>query len=126
MVAVDTNVLIRLIIQDDPKQLAAAKRAVAKGAWVATLVLAEVIWVLESHYECKKAALVSIIELLLAHELLHFEDMGLARKAFIRFAGASKISFSDCLVIEAAIKAGNTPLLTFDAALSKQNAARKP
>jgi len=41
MLAVDTNVLVRLLVRDDAGQAAAADQAVAKGAWVSHLVLAE-------------------------------------------------------------------------------------
>jgi predicted nucleic acid-binding protein len=51
MRAVDTNVLVRLITRDDPKQVAAAESFVTKGAWVSHVVLAETLWVLESVYE---------------------------------------------------------------------------
>ena len=51
MRAVDTNVLVRLITRDHPKQVTAAESFVARGAWVSHLVLAETLWVLESVYE---------------------------------------------------------------------------
>jgi predicted nucleic-acid-binding protein len=53
MRAVDTNLLVRLITRDDPKQAAAADAFVSKGAWVSHLVLAEAVWVLESVYRLK-------------------------------------------------------------------------
>ena len=50
MLAVDTNVLVRLLARDDAAQALAADQAVAKGAWVSHLVLAEAIWVLDAVY----------------------------------------------------------------------------
>ena len=50
MRAVDTNVLVRLIVRDDPAQVDRAEAFVARGAWVSLLVLAETIWVLKSVY----------------------------------------------------------------------------
>ena len=50
MPAVDTNVLVRLIARDDPKQAKAAEDFIAGGAWVSLLVLAETTWVLDSIY----------------------------------------------------------------------------
>ena len=41
MLAVDTNVLVRLIVRDDADQVRSAERFVGKGAWVSHLVLAE-------------------------------------------------------------------------------------
>ena len=48
MHAVDTNVLVRLLVRDDARQATAAEAFVAKGAWVSTLVLAETLWVLDA------------------------------------------------------------------------------
>ena len=50
MRAVDTNVLVRLIVRDDSEQVGVAGAFVAQGAWIALLVLAETVWVLESVY----------------------------------------------------------------------------
>jgi predicted nucleic-acid-binding protein len=50
MPAVDTNVLVRLIVRDDPRQVRAAEAFVQEGAWVSLLALAETTWVLASAY----------------------------------------------------------------------------
>ena len=50
MRAIDTNVLVRLIVRDEPAQFEKAESFVAQGAWVSQLVLAETVWVLESVY----------------------------------------------------------------------------
>ncbi|MGH8219339.1 MAG: PIN domain-containing protein [Steroidobacteraceae bacterium] len=51
MRAVDTNILVRLIVRDDPAQVRAAEEFIASGAWVSHLVLAETTWVLDAVYE---------------------------------------------------------------------------
>lgn len=48
MRAVDTNLLVRLIVRDDLKQVEAAEAFIADGAWVSQLVLAETTWVLDA------------------------------------------------------------------------------
>ncbi len=48
MLAVDTNVLVRLLARDDVKQARAADQAIAAGAWISHLVLAEAVWVLDA------------------------------------------------------------------------------
>ena len=55
MRAVDTNVLVRLIVRDDPAQVEKAESFVAHGAWVSQTVLAETVWVLESVYGLDRA-----------------------------------------------------------------------
>ena len=44
MRAIDTNVLVWLVVRDDDEQVAAADEFVAAGAWVSHLVLAETLW----------------------------------------------------------------------------------
>ncbi len=68
MRAIDTNVLVRLLTRDDPRQAASADIFVEKGAWVPVLALAEAIWVLASVYELGAAALATAIEMLLNHK----------------------------------------------------------
>ena len=70
MLALDTNVLVRLLARDDTKQAAAADAAVAKGAWVSQLVLAEAVWVLDAVFERTPKQLIAALDLLLAHESL--------------------------------------------------------
>ena len=74
MLAVDTNVLVRLLARDDARQAAAADAAVSKGAWVSQLVLAEAVWVLDAVYERTSRQLIAALDLLLAHESLVLQD----------------------------------------------------
>jgi predicted nucleic-acid-binding protein len=50
LISIDTNILLRLIMQDDPDQLAAARRLRAEGLFVSHGVIIEGEWVLRSHY----------------------------------------------------------------------------
>jgi predicted nucleic-acid-binding protein len=51
MIAVDTNVLVRLLTDDEPEQAAAARRLFAsEPIWIAKTVLLETGWVLRSLY----------------------------------------------------------------------------
>ncbi|HYR28436.1 MAG TPA: type II toxin-antitoxin system VapC family toxin [Thermoanaerobaculia bacterium] len=125
MLAVDTNVLVRLITRDDERQLASAAEFVAKGAWVSHLVLAETMWVLVAAYELEHAAIVTAVEMLLDHEHLSVQDADVVTAALDRFRSQRSVSFSDCLVLEIARKAGHTPLGTFDRALSRLPGAQR-
>lgn len=123
--AVDTNVLVRLLARDDARQAAAADAAVAKGAWVSLLVLAETMWVLEAVYERSARQLSAALELLLAHESLAVQDADAVACALAQFRAKPALGFSDCLVLEIARKAGQLPLLTFDKALGRLEGTRK-
>lgn len=119
MLAVDTNVLLRLLARDDAKQAVAADQFVAKGAWVSHLGLAETVWVLESVYKRTAVQLIAALELLLAHESLVLQDADTVRAALVHFRAKKALGFSACLVLEIARKAGHVPLGTFDKALAK-------
>ncbi len=123
MRAVDTNVLVRLITRDEPRQVNAAESFVVKGAWVSLLVLAETVWVLDAVYEIGHAKMASAVEMLLAHKDLTIEDSDVALAALAQFRLKPKLGFADCLMFEIARKAGHTPLGTFDRELSKLDGA---
>jgi predicted nucleic-acid-binding protein len=119
MLAVDTNVLVRLLVRDDAPQAMVADEFIAKGAWVSHLVLAETLWVLDAVYSRTAAQLVAALDLLQAHESLVLQDADTVRAALAHFRRKPALGFSDCLVLEIARKAGHTPLGTFDKGLAK-------
>lgn len=119
MLAVDTNVLVRLLARDDAKQAEAADAAIAKGAWVSQLVLAETVWVLDAVYERAPRQLIAALDLLLAHESLVLQDADVVAAALAQFRAKPALGFSDCLVLEIARKAGHLPLATFDKAMGR-------
>ena len=119
MRAVDTNVLVRLLTRDDPKQLAKAEAFVERGAWVPQLVLAETTWVLGVAYELDHAAIATAVEMLLHHRTLTLQDADVVAAALAHYRRRPALGFSDCLVLESARKAGHLPLGTFDRALGR-------
>ena len=123
MRAVDTNVLIRLVTRDDPRQVAAAEAFVERGAWVSHLVLMETVWVLSSVYEIETAGIANAVEVLLNHRDLTLQDGDTIMAALALFRGKPNVSFSDCLVLEVARKAGHLPLGTFDRSLGRIDGA---
>ena len=125
MLALDTNVLVRLLARDDARQALAADHAVAKGAWVSHLVLAEAIRILDAVYGRTAKQLIAALDLLLVHESLVLQDADVVSAALSQFRAKPMLGFSDCLVLEVARKAGHLPLATFDRALSKVGGAQK-
>jgi predicted nucleic-acid-binding protein len=123
--AVDTNVLVRLITRDDPRQLAEANSFVERGAWVSILALAEAIWVLDTVYRLTAAELAMAIDMLLDHKNLTIQDPEALAAALDLFRQRPSLGFSDCLMLELARKAGHLPLATFDRALGKVEGAQK-
>src|SRR6266480_4702519 len=123
MRAIDTNVLVRLITRDDRKQVADAESFVSKGAWVSTLVLIEAVWVLAAVYELTHAEISTAIDMLLHHRDLTIQESDSVAAALEQYHSRPALGFSDCLVLEAARKAGHLPLGTFDRDLSKLDGA---
>jgi predicted nucleic-acid-binding protein len=119
MRAVDTNVLARLMVRDDPDQVRAAEEFVGPGAWVSHLVLTETIWVLTAVYERTPDHLAAAVDMLLNHKELTLQDADVIAAALEQFRKRPALGFSDCLVLEVARKTGHLPLGTFDRNLAK-------
>jgi predicted nucleic-acid-binding protein len=125
MLAIDTNVLVRMAARDEPAQLRFATAAIADGAWVSHLVLAETMWVLRDLYGMTRAGQIETLEKLLTHQSVVVEDSDVAMAALERFKQNRRVEFSDCLILETARKAGHTPLATFDRDLAKLDGAER-
>jgi predicted nucleic-acid-binding protein len=70
MRAVDTNVVVRLVVRDDPEQVEAAEKFISGGAWVSHLVLVETIWMLDAVHERTAEHIATAVDMLLNHETL--------------------------------------------------------
>ncbi|MBI5506405.1 MAG: type II toxin-antitoxin system VapC family toxin [Deltaproteobacteria bacterium] len=125
MRAIDTNILVRLVTRDDPKQVAAAELFVAKGGWVSHLVLAETLWVLEAVYDLDAERRATAVEMLLNHRSLTLQDPDVVAAALGCFRRKPSLGFSDCLVLEIARKSGHLPLGTFDRSLARLDGAER-
>jgi predicted nucleic-acid-binding protein len=123
MRAVDTNVLVRLVVRDNADQVRAAEDFIANGAWVSHLVLAETAWVLDAVYERTVEQIATAVDMLLNHQHLTVQDADVVAAATENFKKRPALGFSDCLVLEIARKAGHMPLGTFDRDLAKLDGA---
>ena len=125
MRAIDTNVLVRLIVRDDVRQAALAENFVEGGAWVSVLALTEAVWVLSTVYELTHQQLVQAIEMLADHQDLVLQEHEAVETALALFRQKPSLGFSDCMTIELARKSGHLPLGTFDRGLARIDGARK-
>ena len=129
MPALDTNVLVRYVVQDDPSQLAAAKRlisrCVAEGStlFVPVTVVLELEWVLRSSFEFVKDDVLTTLSALLSAAELTFESERALEVALHLFRKGSA-DFADCLHVALATQAGEQPLWTFDKDASKVSGAQ--
>ena len=120
MGAVDTNVLVRLLVVDDPAQ---TKRAIAflearRPVWISTVVLVETVWVLMTVYLWSKAQILAMLHTATNSRDFAFQSVEPVRKAIHLYA-SSKADFSDCLALEQARAEGHLPFATFDKATAK-------
>ena len=119
MRAVDTNVVVRLVVRDDPEQVRAAEKFTSGGAWISHLVLAETSWVLDAVYERTTEQIATAVDMLLSHKDLTLQDSDVVASALEQFRKRPALGFADCLVVEIARKAGHLPVGTFDKSLAK-------
>ncbi len=119
MIGLDTNVVVRYLTQDDPRQSQIAARLMEKTlsagepGFISLVVLAEIVWVLVSLYFVDRAGIVQVVSGLLTTEQLRVESAELVWRAKRRYE-ASKADFSDALVVECALAAGCKRSMTFD------------
>jgi predicted nucleic-acid-binding protein len=84
MTAVDTNVLVRLLTGDDPKQEAAARSLFAsEPIWIAKTVLLETGWVLRSLYGFEESAIRGAFTKLLGLKNVRVEDESAVAAALV-------------------------------------------
>jgi len=117
--AIDTNVLVRLMVRDDTRQAEAADRFIENGAWVSVVALAEAVWVFGALYHRSAELVAAAIEQLLEHKHLVFQDADAVAESLALFRAKPALGFSDCLILRLAGKAGHEPLGTFDRRLGK-------
>ena len=119
MIGLDTNVLARYIVQDDPEQSDAATRLIESRCtaqspgWVGVTVLVELVWVLATAYRYERAVVASVIRQLLRTNELIVEDRETAWTALREFEAGSA-DFADCLISHRNHANGCTQTCTFD------------
>lgn len=117
MIGIDTNVLLRLFVDDDVGQVRAARDfiagAPAGGVYVTHLVTAETYWVLRRSFRWKRDKLIQFLTTLLDLPAFQFENRFDLEEAADRFLYGG-VEFSDCLIEVANERAGVDTIYTFD------------
>jgi predicted nucleic-acid-binding protein len=118
MIGLDTNVLVRYLMQDDPEQAALAARVIdaltpEEPGYIPLVVLAETVWVLTRHYKVPRERIADALELLLHARELVVEGAETARAA-LRIYRDTRVEFADSLIAQSARAAGCSEILTFD------------
>lgn len=121
MITIDTNVLVRICIDDEsePAQVRQARELAsqAKFLYVPQVVQVESIWVMTKAYKLEKTEILKVLASLYTNQALVLEKPDIFQAAFLLYS-VSNVGFSDCIILAEARKAGLT-LYTFDKRLEK-------
>jgi predicted nucleic-acid-binding protein len=122
VIAIDTNVLVRLIVQDDPAQAARASAFCDSGVIVSLTVALETEWVLRSRYGLDPVAMQKCFNVLFASADFHFESVKALQWALERYVKGA--DFADMIHLVSNMNADGFG--TFDASLNDEAGAASP
>jgi predicted nucleic-acid-binding protein len=124
MIGIDTNILLRLWLNDDPAQnkridaLLAAHGGMPGSLLLTDVVLAEAVWTLKSAFEQDKHAQLIAVRSLLEETAFAFEDREAVAAALSLFEAGS-CGFADCLVVAKHARQGCEFTATVDQRMRK-------
>jgi predicted nucleic-acid-binding protein len=118
MTGLDTNILVRYLTEDEPVQTIAAGRVMDSFSpdspgFISLIVLAELVWVLESFYRFTKKEIEQVLETLLRSQELVLERAEIVSQALRIFRG-SRADFAACLIERCGHAADCERTVTFD------------
>jgi predicted nucleic-acid-binding protein len=123
MIGLDTNVLLRFFLQDDPNQ---SVRSTAlfdslsprNPGYISLVTLAELVWVFDRTYRKTRNEISALVKGLLESNELVLENHDSVAQALRRF-DSSNADFSDCLIERLCAAAGCSRTMTFDVGAAK-------
>lgn len=129
MTGLDTNVVIRFLVQDDDAQSPIATRAFSRltkdqPGFISAVVLAEISWVLARAYKASREDIARALEGLLRSAELIVENAEAAYRALGLYMASTSVDFADALIAETARLAGAGETLTFDRNAAKEAGMR--
>lgn len=118
-VFVDTNVFLRLFVKDDPAMFEKSRALFARteageiSLVTGEIILAEVVWVLESYYGFKRDEILMVIEAILGTRHLRVINRAMLQEA-VRLFREGSMDFIDACALATASQAGCASIATFD------------
>jgi predicted nucleic-acid-binding protein len=125
VIGLDSNVLVRYVAQDEPRQSARASRLLEdelttdRPGFVSLVALAETAWVLESVYAADRATVLRVVRGLLAAAHLRVQEPEAVALA-ADDVESTAIDFDDALIARVARSHGCAHTLTFDRRAARQ------
>ena len=123
MIGLDTNVLVRYVMQDDPRQSPRATRLIEslspdEPGFVPVVALVELVWVLSGSYGLDRKQVATVLDTLLRSKELVLDRAELVTQALNRYSAAGA-DFADALIERIAAAAGCSATMSFDAGALK-------
>ena len=123
MIGLDTNVLLRYVVQDDAKQAALATQLIEttleddEPGWIASIVLCELVWVLEGPYDYARNAIAATLQRLFEIARFRVEEPAIAWRALDAYKSGA--DFSDAMIALGNERDGCAYTATFDRSAAK-------
>lgn len=119
MTGVDTNILVRYFVQDDPEQAAAAAAflesecTATQPGWINRIVLCELVWVLERAYRSPREEIADIVQTLAQTAEFELEDLDSVWRALGIYRNQG-VDFADALLAATNAVRGCDATVMFD------------
>ena len=118
MIGLDTNVLVRFLVQDDADQARRAAECIARlteaePGFVAREVVLELVWVLAKAYQYNRAQIVSALQGLMAAVEIEIEDSAVMG-AVVELYANQGYDFADLMIRQVGVVRGVSSMVTFD------------
>lgn len=131
MIALDTNVLVRFLVEDDPDQTQRAQKVLQRAVdtdttcYVSEVVMCEIVWVLETCYKFRRNEITGVLERLIRARHLAFSSLDRLARALQSYRSGQG-DFADYVIREHARTAGCESVVTFDGDLLKEHGFLAP
>jgi predicted nucleic-acid-binding protein len=118
VIGLDTNVVVRYIMQDDARQSKLATALIdqlteEQPGFLSLVCITELVWVLESAYALKRQQVVEVLTNLITIDVLKIERSSVVAGAVRNFREGTA-DFADCLIERSSANAGCERTMTFD------------
>ena len=123
---VDTNVLVRHVTGDPPRQAARATRflAVAEELFLVDLVVAEFVYVLESFYEVRRPRVAELVRAILVFDAISVADEELLLRA-VEVYETERLDFAEAYLVASAERSGVDAVASFDRSIDRVTTVRR-
>ena len=123
MIGLDTHVLVRYIMQDDPRQSPKATASLESlegvgSAYINLVSMVELVWVLTASFELTRAQVSQALDGIIRTKQFKIENADQVVRA-LRVFKSGKSDFADCLIERSANSAGCVKTITFDVEAAK-------